>query len=221
MSNPSTLLPVFPESSHLRVQASSKLAFGATTAALVTLASGGTALLVNHGTTAMTTATSLPSGSLLRDAASAAGPVVVDRAPGTFAEPAPANTDQTERALRAALADRPPVGRRTLTAPLVLLHEVTVPAPVVQVPPVVVPAVQVPAAVPGVHVPHTPHVPSVPDAHPTTDKPARPAKPTKPSEAEHEHGDNGKHQGRKHEESRVGEQDRVSGKHARAGRHAR
>lgn len=98
----------------LRVQGSSRFAFGATTAALITLASGGTAVLVAHGTPSASAPTSLPGG-LLAEAPGAAGPVVVARPPGV---PAP---DPTVEALREALVSTPSTGPRTLVAPLVAL----------------------------------------------------------------------------------------------------
>lgn len=115
----------------LRVQGSSRFAFGATTAALVTLASGGTAALVAHGTAGVSTPTSLP-GALLAEAPGAARPVVVDRVPGTSpAPPAVAAPDRTVEALREALVASPSASPRTLVAPLVALTggpRVTVPA---------------------------------------------------------------------------------------------
>lgn len=102
----------------LRVQGTSKLAFGATTAALVTLASGGTAVLVAHGTSRSTSATSLPQGAWAVDAGTAPATVVVDRVAGTFGAQ-PVLADPTEQALRDALGQRPEPGRRTLTVPLV------------------------------------------------------------------------------------------------------
>ena len=114
----------------LRVQGTSRLAFGATTAALVTLASGGTALLVNQGASSMTSPTALPAGSILPDSGSAFGAIVVDRAAGSFgAKPVLAKTaakvtapvDATVAALRKALGQRPQPGKRTLTVPLVPL----------------------------------------------------------------------------------------------------
>jgi hypothetical protein len=111
----------------LKVQGSSKLAFGATTAALVTLASGGTAVLVAHATHGVSSPTALPARPLPPDAAAAPGGLVVGQpagtAPATPASPAssPAPVDPTQQALQDALAHRSPPGRRTLTAPLVPL----------------------------------------------------------------------------------------------------
>jgi hypothetical protein len=123
------------------------LAFGATTAALVTLASGGTALLVAHGTTTVSSPTSIPGG-LLTDTGSQAGDVIVDRAPGTLAP----RIDATEQALREALAQRGPTGRRILTVPLVHLGGATgIDLPgVPSVPGVTPPAVKPPVVVPPV-----------------------------------------------------------------------
>lgn len=138
--------------STLRVQATSKLAFGATTAALVTLASSGTAVLVSHGTASIQAPTALPPGVSLPDSAAAAGDLVVDRAAGSYGQVVQtAAAPVAEDALREALARRAEPGRRTLTVPLVDLGLPVLepPAPVVEpVPPVV-------------KVPHTPHVPGV------------------------------------------------------------
>ena len=107
----------------LRVQGSSRRAFGATTAALVTLASGGTALLVSQGTSGVTSPTALPPGALPQGPVD--GGLVVGRVAGTPAAQPPAaqppveQRDPTEKALRDALAARREPGRRTLTAPLV------------------------------------------------------------------------------------------------------
>lgn len=107
----------------LRVSGTSKLAFGATTAALISLASGGTALVVSSSTGAPT-ATSIP-GVAAPDDASGQVDVVVDA-------PAAVVKDPTERALRDALARRAEPGKRTLTAPLVDLG--TRPQPPVDLP---------------------------------------------------------------------------------------
>ena len=169
-------------SSLLRIQGSSRLAFGATTVALVALASGGTALLVNQGSASLGSPTSLPAGSLLPDpGATDPTPVVVERAPGTALL-----LDPSERALRDALGLRPQPGRRFLTVPLVALYPgptaaaaalfgpavplsdvplVVVPAvlgvpdvpPTVLVPPdVAPPVVAPPAVVPPAHGSHSP-----------------------------------------------------------------
>ncbi len=131
-------------SSLLRIQASSRLAFGATTVALVALASGGTATLVNQGSASLGSPTSLPAGALLPDVgATDYAPVVVERAPGTAVP-----LDPSEQALRDALAHRPQPGRRTLTVPLVALNPGPTPAvralfgpalPPVDMPPVAAP----------------------------------------------------------------------------------
>lgn len=152
---------VLPEglsgSALLRVQGSSKLAFGATTAALVTLASGGTALLVSHGTASLSSPTALPGGLFLPDRGSTAGSgaVVVERAPGTMdAAPVVAPVDPTEQALLDALAERPKPGRRILTAPLVDLVDLvdrvdgTTTTPVVGAPPVTPPVLPPPDVTP-------------------------------------------------------------------------
>jgi hypothetical protein len=136
VTDPTTILPGSGGSGLLKVHGTSRLAFGATTAALVTLASGGTAVLVAHGTGHVSSPTSLPGG-LLPDTGSQAGDVIVDRAPGTAAPEV--DGDATARALRDALARRAPTGRRILTVPLVHLGGTT-----------------------DVGVPGLPHVPSVP-----------------------------------------------------------
>ncbi|MGZ6827727.1 MAG: hypothetical protein ACXVGH_13130 [Mycobacteriales bacterium] len=141
----------------LRVQGSSRFAFGATTAALITLASGGTAVLVAHGTPSASAPTSLPGG-LLAEAPGAAGPVVVARPPGV---PAP---DPTVEALREALARTPSTGNRTLVAPLV-----APPAPLPSVPSPALPVgLSLPLAVPALPaaVPTVPNVPTVPVSSP-------------------------------------------------------
>ena len=107
----------------LKVPSSSKRALGATTAALVTLASGGTAVLVSHATSGLSGPTALPAGALPQDAATAAAGVVV----------APVEADPTVAALTDALTRRPVPGRRTLTATLVSLAQ---PVPALSAPPV-------------------------------------------------------------------------------------
>ncbi|MGZ6826131.1 MAG: hypothetical protein ACXVGH_05015 [Mycobacteriales bacterium] len=137
----------------LRVQGSSRFAFGATTAALITLASGGTAVLVAHGTPSASAPTSLPGG-LLAEAPGDGGPVVVARPPGV---PVP---DPTVEALREALVRAPSTGPRTLVAPLVALSAPlpSVPSPALPVvlslplPPPVLPVPALPAPVPTVPV---------------------------------------------------------------------
>ena len=154
----------------LRVQATSKLAFGATTAALVTLASSGTAVLVSHGASSLQAPTALPPTTTLVDPAAARGAVVVDRAAGSYGQeaapaeaPVAAPADPSVTALSEALARRPEPGRRTLTVPLVVLPVVN--TPVVDTPVVEVPVVDVPVVTP---------------AQPVT-LPTVPAKPHKPA----------------------------------------
>jgi hypothetical protein len=113
--------PAGPPSGLLRVQGTSKLAFGATTAALVTLASGGTAVLVAHGTSRMSSPTALPQGALSPDQGTFPATVVVERVGGTFGAQPSATLDPSEQAIRDALGERPAPGRRTLTVPLVLV----------------------------------------------------------------------------------------------------
>lgn len=102
----------------VKVHKSSRLAFGATTAALVTLASGGTAVLVANATHGVSTPTSLPPGALPPDAAASPDGLVVDKPAGTATPAAP--VDPTERAIHDALTARH-TPRRTLIAPLVPL----------------------------------------------------------------------------------------------------
>ena len=133
----------------LKVHGSSKLAFGATTAALVTLASGGSALLVSHVTNGVTSPTSLPPGPLAPDplGLNGADGLVVDHVAGT---PAP-QVDPTEKALHDALAARREPGRRTLTAPLIPVQTPPVRSPLIGPPlpvetPPLVPVLTPPAA---------------------------------------------------------------------------
>lgn len=136
-------MPQSAPSALLRVQGSSKLAFGATTAALVTLASGGTAVLVTHVAHGTSSPTSLPGGPLPPDSTAPPQGLVVGRLAGT---PAPAPpVDATERALHEALTARRATPRRTLTAPLVPLPTTAPEVPTVTPPvvgPVVVPVTQ-------------------------------------------------------------------------------
>ncbi|MCW2674313.1 MAG: hypothetical protein JWP14_2902, partial [Frankiales bacterium] len=85
--------PLAVPSALLKVQGSSRLAFGATTAALVTLASGGTAVLVAQATHSVSGPTSLPSMALPPDVAAGPGGLVVQSPAGTVpagaARPAP------------------------------------------------------------------------------------------------------------------------------------
>ena len=154
-------------SAPLRVQAPSKLAFGATTAALIGLASGGTAVLVARGTASMSHIGSLPQGRLLPDVPLGTGALVVT----TPAAPAHAAADQdAEHALRQALAQRPAAAgsplARTLTAPLVALNPPATTAPGVPSVPLVpvVPGVQlppIPAGVPPAVHPPVPLPPTI------------------------------------------------------------
>lgn len=233
MTDPTTVLPGESGPALLRVHSTSRLAFGATTAALVTLASGGTAVLVAHGTSSLSGPTALPSGQLLPGTPSAApGSVVVDRAPGSYVQPvqvprqvAPPAVDETADALRKALADRPPTGKRTLTAPLVELPRAQVPdvPPVVEVPdapvvtpPVVTPPVVTPPVVPEVPV-HTPRVPTRPSEKPSY---------TGHDEGHHDRADKKADKDKNavkkaHDAGKAAEAHPERAKHARSGRHAR
>ena len=99
-------MPQSASSALLKVQGSSKLAFGATTAALVTLASGGTAVLVTRVAHSVTSPTELPAGALPLDAAPPPGSLVVEHPAGTSTPPT-RPVDATERALHQALTARP------------------------------------------------------------------------------------------------------------------
>ncbi|MFN2536943.1 MAG: hypothetical protein ABR549_02180 [Mycobacteriales bacterium] len=112
---PETMSP----SGLLKVQGSSKLAFGATTAALVTLASGGTAVLVAHAVRGVTSPTSLPPGALPPDDSIGTEGLVVDYPAGTPTTPARPVVDRTAQALQDALTAQSRSRRRTITAPLV------------------------------------------------------------------------------------------------------
>jgi hypothetical protein len=176
VTEPAKTAPVSPGT--LRVQGSSRAALGATTVALISLASGGTAMLVAHGTRDLTTPTSLPGG-LLSEIPNLSGPVVVARAPGTTpaAAPAPA-PDPTELALREALTRRlPPAGPRTLLVPLVDLGSSGLTGGVPRVPPVAAPAV--PPVTRPVTAPVPPTPPTTPPTNPPTNQPA--SQPTPPS----------------------------------------
>ena len=74
----------------LRVQGPSRLAFGATTLALVTLASLSTAALVKEGTAPAPGRPSLPLGALPPAVSAGPGAVVVERAPGSWRPAKPA-----------------------------------------------------------------------------------------------------------------------------------
>lgn len=235
------VLPVpTPGSALLRVQGTSRLAFGATTAALVTLASGGTALLVNYGATNIGTATAMPHGAALPATNSDGGAVVVARPAGTFeAKP---HLDKTVRALKAALAHRATPGRRTLLAPLLFLDPPTVDAPPPALPPALGPLVAPPALPPalGPLVPPVSLValPVVDTRHPVRTRPpvqtkalaeARPThRPTTPRpERVAEHG-SAQHPKREHSKPQQGQAEQgqaqqgqaepVKGKHLRDAR---
>jgi len=164
-------VPQSGSSALLKVQGTSKLAFGATTAALVTLASGGTAVLVSHVAHSVTSPTGLPAGALPPGTSTSAAGLVVERPAGS---PTPSSqpVDPTERALHAALTARKQAPKRTLTAPLVPL---TPDRPVVvpttgPTPPPVSPPVTVP-----VTAPVTPPV-TEPSSDPTEASRAKPGK---------------------------------------------
>jgi hypothetical protein len=220
-------MPQSPSSALLRVQGSSKLAFGATTAALVTLASGGTAVLVTRVAHSVTSPTELPSGALPPDAAAPPGSLVVDHPAGT-ATPPSQPVDATERALHKALTARPTTPRRTLTAPLVPLppavHVVPptakppVSAPPVSAPPVTVPPVTLPV-LPPITLPVIPPI-TLPVTQPNDE--ALPASRQAPGQGKHHKGvSEGSSEGTGGRGSQQGH-----GRHARTpshgqGRHAR
>jgi hypothetical protein len=219
----------------LRVQSSSKLAFGMTTAALVTLASGGTAVLVAHGTSGVTSATSLPAGALPHDAGSAPASVVVDGVVGGLV-PAPAAPRTAEQILREALSLRPEPGPRVLTVPLVALPPVTglvvddgtglpvtlptaVPTPAPTGAPLLPPVVLPPVDLPGVHLPGL-HVGGTVDGQVDGQVDDGPGDPHR------QHG-RGKAHEKAHEKThdkahpKAGGTAAAKGKHARGGRHSR
>jgi hypothetical protein len=134
----------------LKVQGSSKLAFGATTAALVALASGGTAVLVTHATRG-SSPTSLPAGALPLDPGLGGDSIVIGTVGGTtpaqpVQQPTAPSVDPTEQAIADALGQRPQPGKRTLTAPLLPVPTPT-PTPSVSPPPIVTPPAPVPTPV--------------------------------------------------------------------------
>lgn len=214
------VLPAHPASPLLRVQGSSRLAFGATTAALVTLASGGTAVLVNYGTQSVGSVTSLPAGASLPAAAPSVDDVVVDGVlGGVDAAQSVSQPDPTVQALRGALAQRRDPGHRTLTVPLVdlgpgpaadnpLPHTPAVPShtPAVPVlrpptirPPVTPPVIAPPPVQPPVIITPPVHKPRVPDVVPPKVPPTVP--PTsvpKPSDDSSHWGDESPSHGREH-----------------------
>ena len=211
----------------LRVQSSSKLAFGMTTAALVTLASGGTAVLVAHGTSGITSATSLPAGALPHDAGSAPASVVVDGVVGGVVT-APAAPRAAEQILREALSLRPEPGPRVLTVPLVALPPDTglvlgdgtglpvtlptaVPTPAPTGGPLLPPVVLPPVDLPGVHLPGL-HLGGK-DDDPAADR-HQPHGKAKGHDKAH---------GKPHEKGhpKAGGSGAAKGKHARGGRHSR
>jgi hypothetical protein len=194
-----------PASGLLKVQGSSKLAFGATTAALVTLASGGTAVLVSHVAHSVTTPTGLPGGTRPPDVAASTDGLVVAHPAGTTT-PTARPVDRTERALHDALTARHQAPRRTLTAPLVPL---TPEPPTVQPP--VTPPVAPPVVPPVVVAPVSPPV-TVPVTQPDGD----------PTAASREQPQRGRH----HRTSEGGTARHTRGRHAHVashgkGRHAR
>lgn len=221
MTDPTTILPSGPAAASglLKVQGTSRLAFGATTAALVTLASGGTAIVVARGTSSISSPTSLPAGGLQVDAGSVARAVVVDGAPGMFGRAAVSGTEQ---ALLDALRRRAPAARRTLTAPLVQLghnggkvQAIDLPEtpsnpppgvkPPVVFPPVVVPPVVSPPVVsPPVQVPpHVPGPPPPPAVVPPVVVPPVPGSHGDDNEAHEHDGKDKGDKGHKHENSRA------------------
>ena len=152
-----------PGFSPVKVQGTSMAAFGATTVALVTLATAGTGLLVSHGTS------DVSGGGLARPVAGSAAAdgsrVVVGRVLGGYgaartAAPtpvAPVVDDQVVK-LADALKDR---GPRTVLLPLVPIGTPALPAvdlpalpvagpPVVPLPPVTAPVTTPPVTTPPV-----------------------------------------------------------------------
>lgn len=240
MTDPSTVLPGPRPSGVLRVQGTSKLAFGATTAALVTLASGGTALLVARGTSP--TVTSLPAGALFVDPAVGSA-VIVGEAIASAVKPGQQG-DATRQALADALARRADPGRRTLTAPLIRVgpgaqgsgtQGAGAPTgsggPVVVTPPTTAPPAVTPAVVatptptptktlaPPVHRPRTPGFPPTPPpgGTPTAD-------PTDVTTAKDEAKANAKDRAKDGEPGVAEDRDgarKGKARHVRSGRHSR
>ena len=187
------------------VQGGSRWAFGATTAALVALAAGGTAVLVAQATDDAATPTSLPRGVLPAEGIGG-GSLVLDPPTATPADP-------TERALREALARRREPGRRTLTAPLV---PVSAPAPTptpARRPPVTPPAVTPPVAEPPVVTPPEP-------VDPPTARPALRGHTVKPEKGKGRALGHGKH-GRDRDQDQGKGADKGKDKGKGRGRHGR
>jgi hypothetical protein len=144
----------------VRVQAGSRLAFGVTTAALVTLASGATAVLVSQGTTSLPGASALAPNAPVTDGGVVQNAVVVDRPAGTVAalrraaaRPAAPGLPSTDVLLAAFSRPGPPATAPVTSVLLLPRRAVAVLAPAAQVPtaaPVVAP---VPTAVPTALVP--------------------------------------------------------------------
>ncbi|MDX6267418.1 MAG: hypothetical protein QOD70_2158 [Frankiales bacterium] len=203
----------------LKVQGSSKLAFGATTAALVTLASGGTAVLVAHATQGVSSPTALPARPVPPDAAAAPGGLVVGQpagtAPPTPASPAssPAPVDPTQQALQDALAHRSPPGRRTLTAPLVPLLPST---PALPTPPPVIGPVAPPVVGP---TPPSGPPPVVAPTPPSTRPGSGQGHVGKPGNQGHQ--DNGSSHSSSHGSSSSQSDSRSHGQQALRAKHAR
>jgi hypothetical protein len=141
----------------------SRVGIGVTTVALVALASAGTGILVSHGTKQLAQQPSqrVPSVAPAPRVPPTAPPVLVDRAPGSFALP-----PVTLRPVQA-----PPVAGPPLPAPFAPLPGVVVPGAVVP------PAVTPPDVAPPVVTPPDVTPPDVtpPDVKPPVSKPREPS----------------------------------------------
>jgi hypothetical protein len=137
-----------------RLLQSPRVGFALTTAALVVLASGGTALLVSHGTSQLQPAA--PRSFPPRSASPAAGPVLVERAPGSFAPPqvhaivpaaapallaAPPRSSISVQLLPPVPVPVPVPPSAPASVPPALEPQAVAPPPVVALPPVVEPPV--------------------------------------------------------------------------------
>ncbi|MDP9182342.1 MAG: hypothetical protein M3P04_06145 [Actinomycetota bacterium] len=167
-----------------RLLQSPRVGFGLTTLALVALASGGTSILVSHGTNQLQP--DAPRVTPSRSPSPAAAPVLVERAPGSLLP--------TSLTGRRAPARPAPVSRSETVAPQVV--EVVPPQPVVVPVPVVAPPVVAPPVVepPVVEPPVVGPFIEPPTVDPDTLRGSRPGRRAHPPHPPHP-DDNGKHLG--------------------------